>query len=403
MIKFSIGGRTVDPKNMKDAMMAAILENVRAQLREKIGAIRDPETGTFPTVVIRGDTIDNLTLHVEGPDELVALVKQRLGMEEDEEEKQAMAPVENPKVFLSYTSNDADLAKRIAEALQANGVDVWWDRWCIYPGDSLRQMIDEGISECTHFLALLTPESISKPWVNQEMDAGLVRKLNAACRFLPVRFQLPASSLPPLLSGMHSPEIAADEDIAQLINDIYGLTRKPPLGAPPAAVSAAASTKTGYSAAANAVARYLAENTKWAVFGDPQIRVPDLADKCGLSIEDTRDALYELSAFLDVTHERVLPKGPLYAEFDGYFMDWDPAKDALILSAAIINDPDFPSSCKEIADRYGWDARRLNPVIYYLLERDLIVDYRASGCQPWAMTRIVGKADKMRRFVKSRS
>jgi hypothetical protein len=59
----------------------------------------------------------------------------------------------------------------------------------------------------------LTPQSIDKPWVNQEMDAGLVRKLSNACRFLPVRHQLPAGKLPPLLSGMHAPEIAADEDV----------------------------------------------------------------------------------------------------------------------------------------------------------------------------------------------
>lgn len=73
MIKFSIGGRPVDPKNMKDALMAAVLESMRAQITKKIGAIRDPETGEFPTVIVRGDSIDKLTLHVEGSPKLVAL------------------------------------------------------------------------------------------------------------------------------------------------------------------------------------------------------------------------------------------------------------------------------------------------------------------------------------------
>lgn len=398
MIKFTIGGRTVDPRNMKDALLAAVLDSIRAQIAEKVGAIRDPDTGEFPTIVVRGDAIENLKLHVEGSPALIAKVKERLGMEDEEE----AAPTARPRVFLSYTSDNLALARRIAEVLEANGIETWWDKWCIYPGDSLRQKIDEGISECTHFLVLLTPQSIGKPWVNQEMDAGLVRKLNDQCRFLPVRYELPASALPPLLSGMHSPEIAADEDIAQLINDIYGVTRRPPRGAPPASVSARAEADTGYSAAASAVARHFVENSRHGTFADPQIEVEDLAQKVGLSVDDTNDALYELSGLVKVSLNHVLVQGTLFAEFDRHWKPWNPADDALKLGADILNDPDFPADCKQIADRYGWEPRRLNPVIHYMLERQLIVDYQAIGTQPWAIVRIVGN-DYLRRFVKSRS
>jgi hypothetical protein len=47
-------------------------------------------------------------------------------------------PAAAPRVFLSYTSDNIDLARRIAEALEAKGIERWWDKWCIYPGDSLR-------------------------------------------------------------------------------------------------------------------------------------------------------------------------------------------------------------------------------------------------------------------------
>jgi hypothetical protein len=401
MIKFTIGGKTVDPRNMADALMAAVLEGIRAQITEKIGAIRDPDTGEFPTVIVRGESIENLTLHVEGSPKLVALVKERLGMEEKEDGK-AAAPEASPRAFLSYTSDDLDFARRIAEALQASGIETWWDRWCIYPGDSLRRKIDEGIAGCTHFLVLLTPQSIGKPWVNQEMDAGLVRKLNDQCRFLPVRYGLPASALPPLLSGMHSPEIAADEDIAQLINDIYGVSRKPPRGAPPAAVQNAAAAKTGYSAAASAVARLFVERSQHGLFADPQMDVEDVAKETGLSLEDAKDALYELSGFLKISLDHVLVQGTLFAEFDRYWKPWNPAEDALRLAADIVNDPELPADCKQIAERYGWEPRRLNPAIAYLLERRLIVDYQAIGSAPWAIVRIVGN-EHIRRFVKSRS
>jgi hypothetical protein len=120
MIKFSIGGRTVDPRNMKDALMAAVLNGIRTQITEKVGTICDPDTGEFPTIVVRGDDIENLKLHVEGSPALIAKVKERLGMEDKDE----AAPTTAPRVFLSYTSDNLDLACRVAEALEGNGTET---------------------------------------------------------------------------------------------------------------------------------------------------------------------------------------------------------------------------------------------------------------------------------------
>lgn len=402
MIKFSIGGRAVDPRNIKDALMKAVLESIRAQITEKVRAIRDPETGEFPTVIVRGDSIDNLTLHVEGSDKLTALVKERLGMAEGNVTESSATSPQSPHVFLSYTSDNADLAGRIATALYAARIETWWDKWCIYPGDSLRQKIDDGLSGCTHFIVLLTPQSIGKPWVNQEMDAGLIRKLNADCRFIPLRHDLPASALPPLLSGMHSPEIASEADISQLINDIYEVNRKPPRGTPPPAVSSTQDVRTGYSPAASVIARLFVERSKHGVFADPQFDVEELAKEASLSVEDTEDALHELSGFIKLSLRHVLVQGTLFAEFDRHWQPWNAADDALRLAADFVNDPQFPHDPKQISERYGWEPRRLNPVVYYLLERRLIMDYQAMGTQPFAIARIVGNQN-IRRFVKSRS
>jgi hypothetical protein len=402
MIKFTIGGKSVDPKNLRDALMAAALEHLRATITEKVGSIRDPETGEFPTVIVRGDSIDCLTLHVEGSPNLVALARKRLGLEEDMSDTET-GVTPSPRVFLSYAFEDTELARKLAETMLEKGIDTWWAEWCIAPGDSLRQKIDEGIGDCTHFLVLLTPQSIKKPWVNQEMDAGLVRKLSDRCKFLPVRHTLPTKELPPLLSGMLSPPIETDADIAQLIHDIYGVSRKPPRGAAPPLVQTSADANTGYSAAATAIARFFVEHTKHALFADPQIDIDALAHETELSLEDTTDALYELRDFFKDRHRHWLVKDTLFAEFDRYWKPWSAADDALKLAVDILNDPDIPADCKEIAERYRWAPRRLNPAVCYLLERDLIMNYQAMGTQPWAIVRIVGRSDSLRRFVKSRS
>ena len=396
-----IDGRAVEPRDLADTLTAAMLEAIRVELAERVGSIRDPDTGEFPTVVVSGDSIDSLTLQVEGSPKLVALAKERLGMADPEADSTAL-PAGVPRVFLSYTSDNVDLARRVAEALQAGGIETWWDRWCIGPGDSLRQKIDEGIGSCTHFLVLLTPESIHQPWVNQEMDAGLVRRLRQQCRFVPVRYGLSSSLLPPLLSGMHSPKITADSDVSQLIDDIHGVCRKPPLGRPPAAVETSVASHTGYSAAATMIAKLFVERSQHGLFGDPQISVADVASEAKLSREDTEDALHELSAFVKTSHDFVLVQGALFAEFDRFWKPWKPADDALRLAADIVNDPAFPAACEEIAVRYGWEPRRLNSAIAYLLKRRLIRDRRVLGNGPWDVIHVVGN-DDMRRFVKSRT
>jgi TIR domain len=402
MIKFEIGGRAVNPKNMKDAIMSALLDGIAKEIRSKVGGIRDPNTGEFPTIVVRGKNIENLHFVVEGSPEIVELVKQQLEDNSEQSSSTDSGSESVPRVFLSYASEDKDFAQGIAESLQQNGVDTWWDNWCIKAGDSFRQKIDEGLSGCTHFLVLLTPQSIDKPWINQEIDAGLVRKLNDQCRLLPVRHKLAASALPPLLSGTHAPEITDDSDITQLINDIFDVSRKPPLGTVPEAIAEANNTKTGYSVSATAIAKYFVEQSTNGLYADPQISFEDLAQKTSLSVPDVKDGIYELTSCFRDSPRRVMVDQSLFVEFDKYWMPWNPADDALKLAVDIFNDPEFPSNCREITDRYGWEPRRLNPAITFLFERGILMDYGAMSTHPFAMIRVVGKVDELRRFVRSR-
>ncbi len=197
MIRFEFNGRPFSPKNFEEALLKAAMEVLATQVRERIGSIRHPETGEFPTVVITGTGLDDLHFRVEGSPELLAIVRERLGQSEQgdprviEQEEVGTAP----RAFLSYAWEDQELGSKIAHALQENGIHTWWAPWCIGPGDSLRQKIDEGLAGCTHFIVLLTPTSIRKPWVNQEMDAGLVGKIEERCRFIPLRHGLPAKDL----------------------------------------------------------------------------------------------------------------------------------------------------------------------------------------------------------------
>ncbi len=62
-------------------------------------------------------------------------------------------------VFLSYASQDAEAAKRIAEALRAAGVEVWFDQSELRGGDAWDAMIRRRIKECALFVPVITPNT----------------------------------------------------------------------------------------------------------------------------------------------------------------------------------------------------------------------------------------------------
>jgi hypothetical protein len=406
VICIEFNGKPFDPDAFEDSVLAAALQSVAAQMRDRVGGIRDPNTGEFPTIVVRATSLSDIRLHIEGSDALIARVRKELGMEDASTPAPGSAGSVHeitPKVFLSYASEDRALAGEIVQQLMAHGVDTWWDQWEIRTGDSIRQKIDAGLSGCTHFLVLLTPVSITKTWVNQEMDAGLMRMLDGQLVFLPIRAGLEAKDLPPLLRGRHSPEIRdTPKSVQQLIHDIHGVTRKPPLGSPPAVVSAPANS---FSPAATMLARVFVQRTNHAALMDPQFSKDELASLTGLSREDLTDAIYELRGLIEV-HEYsgggyVIAKPELYADFDALWNPWDPAKDALQLAADLHNDPAFPSEPEAIAQRYSWAARRLNPALAYLTARG-IVEVQSSLSDGTYLGWCVRATDATRRFVKSR-
>ena len=58
-------------------------------------------------------------------------------------------------VFLSYASEDAAAAMRIRDALQAAGVEVWFDQSELRGGDAWDSAIRKRIKECAFFVPVI--------------------------------------------------------------------------------------------------------------------------------------------------------------------------------------------------------------------------------------------------------
>ena len=143
----------------------------------------------------------------------------------------------NPKVFLSHASEDKDrFVLNFAEKLRANGVDAWVDKWEMYPGDSLIDKIfEEGIKNADAVIIVLSKNSVQKPWVIEEINASMVKKINEKSKLIPV--VIDDCDIPECLKSTVYERVANindfDDELERILYSIYGKTERPPLGSPP--------------------------------------------------------------------------------------------------------------------------------------------------------------------------
>jgi formylglycine-generating enzyme required for sulfatase activity len=91
-------------------------------------------------------------------------------------------------IFISHASEDKeDIARPLAEALRRRGFVVWYDEYVLRLGDSLRQVIDKGLSSSRFGVVILSPSFFSKEWPQRELNGLLAREtVNGSKVLLPV-------------------------------------------------------------------------------------------------------------------------------------------------------------------------------------------------------------------------
>jgi len=66
------------------------------------------------------------------------------------------APVGDGAVFISYSSQDAVAVRGLAQALDAAGIDVWFDRSELQAGDDWERRIRRGLETCSLFIPVIS-------------------------------------------------------------------------------------------------------------------------------------------------------------------------------------------------------------------------------------------------------
>jgi len=305
-----------------------------------------------------------------------------------------------PAAFLSHSSADRDLALRLATDLRAAHIDVWYAEWEIAPGDSLRRKIDEGIDRATHFLVLLTPASLQSEWVQTELDAGMVQRINGKCRLIPILSGIESADVPATLRGMKWLRLDNyDDGLRELVAACHEVSSKPPLGPVPPFVGGEEVPDLGLSPLAQRLARLLAERSDNGLPPVSMQAAEDVMDALGITANELAMAADELNdlGWVRLSDEkpagpsgfrRIGPKAELFFSVDPYVTGWTPQADAKTLAAAMVNTGKDHPMLAEVARLLGWEPRRFNPAVYFLDVYGHVHGLTEMGSYPYAFHRV---------------
>lgn len=128
-------------------------------------------------------------------------------------------------VFVSHASEDKDaFARPLAEALQAEGLKVWFDESTLRLGDSLRRSIDRGLAQSRFGIVIVSQAFLSKEWPQRELDGLVAREEEGQKVVLPIWHEISASDIrrrSPTLADRLA--ISSSKGIPAVVKEILGV------------------------------------------------------------------------------------------------------------------------------------------------------------------------------------
>jgi TIR domain len=133
------------------------------------------------------------------------------------------------RVFISYSSKDEGLATKVVKSLEDAGLDAWYQKREILPGDNWAEKIAAGLKESTAMVVLVTPAALESDAVRNSISYALTESAFSK-RLIPVIVgeseDFPADQMPWIFKRLHTVTLSKDgknedqfKQIAQALKD----------------------------------------------------------------------------------------------------------------------------------------------------------------------------------------
>ncbi len=132
-----------------------------------------------------------------------------------------------PRVFVSYNHRDAVFTQRLVDDLKLAGVDVRLDVGEV-GADDFKARIHQTLASCEWFLLVLTPRSITSPWVLLEMDTVIRLWVHARVRDIILVLAEPVAPADIPTTWGNFTHVDATRDYASARDRILGVVDLPP-------------------------------------------------------------------------------------------------------------------------------------------------------------------------------
>lgn len=131
-----------------------------------------------------------------------------------------------PNLFVCHASEDKSFVDRLVSDLDRRAMFAWYDKREIFVGDSIVEKINNALKATDYLIAVLSPRSVSKPWVVREMSSSLMRQIkNDGINILPVLLE--PCDVPSLLADLKYADFTGsfEKGINELITAIRKKTK----------------------------------------------------------------------------------------------------------------------------------------------------------------------------------
>ncbi|HJZ59028.1 MAG TPA: TIR domain-containing protein [Gemmataceae bacterium] len=122
-------------------------------------------------------------------------------------------------LFVSYSGEDREFARLLADDLQRAGVNVWLDTTQLRVGEGVVEGLPDAIRSADSFAVVLSPDAIASPWVKRELGIAMSKPdAGQLPRIIPILYR--PCELPRSIRGYKYVDFSGRRDYSEGFQDL---------------------------------------------------------------------------------------------------------------------------------------------------------------------------------------